>query len=127
MMNLNVYATELLISDLQKDAWGTRCRTNFEDGNWTKESIDKFYDDLLNALDNKNKEDARMAEDALLEYNARISKMMTEFNISVMDAIRWDMDAMELGKNESEHYLWRNGIAFKDMARFEAIISKIVE
>lgn len=125
-MDLNNYAyNELYISDLHKDAHGWRCRIDFNNGQWTKESIDKFYDRLQTELVYTMEEEQQQEYASLLAYKAHIAKLMTEHNLTMEDAIRWDIQAEEeeiLCEQDAEHYLWKKGLSLEDMEEFMPMV-----
>lgn len=125
-MDLNNYAyNERYISDLHKDARGFRPRIDFNNRQWTKESIDKFCDSLQLELVINMEEEQQQEYASLLAYKAHIAKLMAEHNLTVEDAIRWDIQAEEeeiLCEQDAEHYLWKKGLSFEDMKEFMPMV-----
>lgn len=114
MTDLNAYAyNELNISDLHKEARGFRCHNDFNNGQWTKESIDSHYDNLLVELKESIENEKIWREEAVVKFEAHLTKLMADFGISRSDAIRWDMQAEEIefyNSQDVEGYLVFKGI-----------------
>ena len=109
------------ISDLTKDVYGFRDRSE-RYLSLSVEELKKEVDFLVARLEEHVQEEAREQAEALIAYEARIQTYMTDYKLSQADAIRWDMQAEDLDVEDIEHYLWRQGLSFKDMKKFMDVL-----
>lgn len=124
-----------LISDLHKDTYGVRPSQSYLQAFYAKSPVEQEAEWQSLCVDLEHREaKSRTQEQRDLEvFEARIQGMVRDFNISEATAIRWDMDAFEVdidgaiaahcsADQEIEHYLWMQGLAFKEWARFVTLI-----
>ena len=71
----------------------------------------------------------------LVDFTAHLKSLMAQFNIDMHTALRWDMEANDAdvegaldahgdASQEIEHYLYCQGIDFKDMLLFVRLINE---
>jgi|TARA_R110000765_G_scaffold417528_1_gene520144 hypothetical protein len=107
------------ISDMSKDATGRRLRYNYtsmSDGELLR-LVEYFADEIDSNIQIEAENDAN----ALDEYEAHLTSLMSDFSISKADALRWDMEAEDETDDDVEHYLWKKGIGFSDMAPYKEL------
>ena len=126
-----------LLSDLHKDARGFRPSADYMADFRSKTLAEQqaAWDSLVREVEESIDEDRRREAEALVAFNARLDGMMRDFSIDRATALRWDMEAYEAdvegaleahgdASQEIEHYLWQQGIAFREMPAFTAIIMR---
>lgn len=103
-------------SDLYKDAMGFRPRFDLSD--YSASDLDRLWNDTCVALDETMEREKIAHADALVRFNQRIERMVTEYGAQDRDqAMRWISQA-EGCEGDYEHLLWGQGIAFEDMIHF---------
>ena len=132
MTDLNEYAynaiTGLNISDLHKDARGTRPRIDFNDGTWTEASINEFHDSLVEELKYNTEDETRREEAALKAYNDHLAKLMADYDLDLAAAFRWDMQAEEVDSTDKQDitlYLFNKRLGFADIDRLAKTITEL--
>jgi hypothetical protein len=113
-----------LISDLYKDATGSRPDAAFFNAFVAQNEADKAtqWNHLCDMLTQREADDRSAESAAKLVFNNRLAGMMADYAINLATALLWDMDgscetqltsiAPEHRPQEIEHYLWKQGIAF---------------
>lgn len=102
---------ENIVSDLYKDVFGYRPRENWwiEWRDMTNDEKQEEWDYLIKRLEEVMEEENKARDAAILKWHRRIAVMAAEFNISFADAVRWDMDAMDM-TNDHDFYEYENGL-----------------
>jgi hypothetical protein len=129
-----------LLSDLYKDASGSRPTAGymawFEDLSAAEK--EREWESLCRRVDESIVEERDYHAARLVAFTAHIQSLMAQFSIDMHTALRWDMEANDadvLGalevhgdaSQEIEHYLYCQGIDFKDMLQFTRIINEAYE
>lgn len=99
-----------IISDLSKEAYGFRVRKDYT--GVSDEELQADWDHYIETADRRWAEEAAQEEKCLEEWKARINEMCKVHGITRHDAVRWDMQAMDV-EDDFEHYLWRCGISLR--------------
>lgn len=129
-----------LISDLHKDARGTRPTMDWMQAftESTYEEQEAIWESLCDELEQREAERRADEADALAVFERRLEDMQADYGIDLATALRWDMDAFEVdiagaietfgdATQEIEFYLWKQGIAFDQYQRFVKIIKDAVD
>lgn len=96
-----------IISDLSKEAYGFRVRKDYT--GVSDEELQADWDYYVTAADRRWAEQAEQEAHCLANWKAHINNLCEQHGINRHDAVRWDMQAMDL-EDDFEHYLWRHGI-----------------
>ena len=115
-------------SDLYKDAYGFRTRCE-----WTDDVVKarKMVDDVAKLAWEQGEEDERREQANYKNWQAHISKLMSDHNISKAVAIKWDMEAYDTIWNPKkygyhpqiiEQYIWKIQIGYERQAELEKIL-----
>lgn len=131
MSNIN------LVSDLFKDVHGFRPRGTLADdiNAMSKEDFDRYFDGLVEELEVIIASDKRREEAALASFMIRLVGMMRDYNITMQRALVWDADGFGSPEDSAdfagffdqqgfEHYLWKQGINYKEWATFVSVVKK---
>ena len=107
---------ENIVSDLHKDAYGVRPREGFW-SQWTSSNDNEkqvIWDGLLGSLNNTMEREERELIEAKMRWEAHIAKLMKDLGINFETAVRWDMQAMGVSRDDPQafgYYLWHWGIS----------------
>jgi hypothetical protein len=126
-----------LLSDLHKDARGSRPTAGymewFED--LSEAEKEREWESLCRRVDESIVEERDYHAARLVDFTAHIQSLMAQFSIDQHTALRWDMEANDAdvagaleahgdASQEIEHYLYCQGIDFKDMLPFTRLINE---
>jgi len=123
-----------LISDLHKDVYGYRPRgTLAEDINQLpQKAFEIYFQDLVDELQLVVARDQRQEAKALKDYMQRLVSMMRDYKITMHRALVWDADGFGFPDEADEgfdlqgfeHYLWKQGIAYKEWPTFVSVMKQ---
>lgn len=99
-----------IMSDMSKDATGTRLRWDYE--SMSDEKLQQTVNYFMDLIEESNKRDAEEAAFAKFAYVNHINDMMKTHNIDRNTAIRWDKQAMGVDSDNDE-YLWKWNLPFR--------------
>jgi len=115
-----------LISDLVKDTNGFCPSRAYIDTFMTKTPEDKqsTWNSLCDELSYREAETARQELASQRNYETRITGMVNDYSIDRATAIRWDLDAFDIGIDDAlryhgsaiqeiEHFLYNQGMSFQ--------------
>ena len=123
MTNFNAQAQALCLSDMYKDAYGSRPRIDFDDGTWTQEKFDTFVANTGEALTQELALEKVRDAESLATFTAYIDGLVAEHGISRAEAIRWDMQAVE-ADGDADFYFHMHGVSHSDSQQFMEGISR---
>lgn len=109
------------ISDAHKDAYGFRPSSSWERyKEMSIEDLRKEADHLSEAVGEAIDLENQQKQVAIDRFEAMISKMMTDFGIDRETAIRWDIDAMDVGPYGMDYYAYKHGLPYNYFETAEA-------
>jgi hypothetical protein len=117
-----------LYSDMHKDAYGFRPRNP----DFFPKTLEEYQQELTyleGLICEQIKEDRIRHAAALKTWKARIRKTASDHSVSLVTAIRWEMDAEGvyheyLGDYDIDHYFWICGIEYRLTYRFNKWLRK---
>ena len=110
------YSDELF-SDFHKDAYGFRPR-NHEFYSAAPERKQEIWDATGRAFDRRQAEEARMEEEALVEFKAQITKVIEAGAGNRINALRWMTSSEEFYHSQDvEGWVFSKGILFTDYGK----------
>lgn len=106
-----------LFSDLHKDATGFRpspreCQAFL---NMDEAEQAEYMDDLAKQVEESIEREREERNDAWLNFQDMMNKVVNEFGVDFFTAVRWDMDADDVDRTEKqdvEQYFWTWGLGF---------------
>lgn len=125
-----------LISDLYKDATGTRPSVSFTSAftSASQTSQQEMWDSLCLELATRETYDAQQEINSQRVFETRIAGMVADYNVDRATAIRWDMAAFDIDiadiirrgfpvEPEIEFFLYKQGISCKMYPMYVAEIT----
>lgn len=103
-----------IMSDMSKDATGSRLRWDYEA--MSDDELQQTITYFNRLIEENIKEDEQAAAFAKFAYVSHINELMTTHKISLETAIRWDKQAMGPMQDEDE-YLWKWDLPFRTNIR----------
>ena len=110
------------ISDMSKDATGSRLRYDYEA--MSDAELLSMVEYFADQIDENNMLQASEEAEALAGFETFLTGLMSEYGISKATALRWDMEAEDAPNRcdqDVEHYLWNKRIGFGDMAPYKEL------
>jgi len=86
------------ISELHKEIYGVKLRTNFD--LWTTAELEKEYESLERQFDDHAKVEAERETNSISEFEAAVSRLITEQDVDRATVIKWLMDAEDAQEND---------------------------
>ena len=112
-----------LVSDLHKDARGSRPGPNFMDA-WAFESDDgkqAIWDSLIDEMVQSELETEQAEASALADFKSQIRSVMDVCSCSWDEAVRHLQFAS--GEQDTEHFLWSQGLSYSKMVEIQNLMS----
>ncbi len=97
-----------MLSDMSKDAYGFRMRTDYSA--YTMEQLEEEVAFLQVQVDASIEADKQNEAAAVLRFEAYISEMMKDHGVDRATAIRWDMEAENA--DDSDFYCYLKGLPY---------------
>lgn len=97
-----------MISDISKDVYGFRLRLNFSA--MSDAELETKYESLIESLEVVLAQEKKEKEKSYNEWVSHINFYMAAFNISISDAIRWDMDSYKT--TDVEEYCYESNLPY---------------
>lgn len=111
-------------SDAFKDAYGFRPRGYMDELNaMTDAELTEAWEDLCSAVERSINEEHAAQQKAKAEWEARIAKMMEDFEIDKGRALRWDAEANDFDARYGwSQYCWSQGLPYSMAAELEELL-----
>lgn len=129
-----------LLSDLHKDAYGFRPSASYMEQfeELSEAEKEREWERLCQRVSESIDEEREYHAARLVDFTAHLKSLMAQFSIDMHTALRWDMEANDAdvegaldahgdASQEIEHYLYCQGIDFKDMLPFTRLINEAYE